>query len=254
MRRIIILLLVTLCLPVYGQCLIRPTNTIHLTSDQTPLNTLDVYVTAPVGKEVHVLWGDGNITTHTGNGSNTKLSHDYAGTGDYDVTVSGTYPMTDFRCYSEPVSGDIGDLSGLTNLSSLWLYSTSVSGDIGDLSGLTNLASLLLYSTSVSDTLSELAGNTDIDYLYVYSTNCDGWDDVTLSNNWAADDVCNIKAQDCGWDQASVDQILIDLAAMVTGSDDGSLNIGGTNAARSAASDAAKTTLLNNGWDITVNE
>lgn len=216
---------------VWGQVVVRPTNTVHWVSDQDPLNTLRFGISAPSGKLVHLLWGDGTATVHTGTGSYVGINHTYGSTGKYRVTLAGFYPVTHLYCVIEPITCDIGNLAGLTKLTGLYLASTSVSG-----------------------TLSELSPITDIDYLYVYSTSVSGWSDVTLSNNWAADDLCDIRAQDCGWSSASVDQILIDLAAMVTGSDAGYLNIGGTNAARTSASDAAKATLLSNGWTITVNE
>lgn len=60
-----------------------------------------------------------------------------------------------------------------------------------------------------------------------------------------------ILIDDLGLTATEVDNFLIDLEA--TGADDGTLNIAGTNAARTSSSDAAVAALQSRGWSITVN-
>jgi hypothetical protein len=123
------------------------------------------------------------------------------------------------------VTGDIGDLAGMTGMSTLSLYSTAVTGDIGDLAGMTGMQYLYLHYTSITYTSTPLPA-------------------------WPG---CDIRAYSCGWNTATVDQFLIDLADGVGAN--GQLYLAGTNAVRSAASDAAKATLLAAGWTpVEVNE
>jgi len=67
---------------------------------------------------------------------------------------------------------------------------------------------------------------------------------------WAG---CDIQIQDLGLDQGEVDGFINDLADGVGAN--GKLYIGGTNAARTAASDAGKAALIAAGWNpVSVNE
>ncbi|WOO91909.1 leucine-rich repeat domain-containing protein (plasmid) [Mollicutes bacterium LVI A0078] len=74
---------------------------------------------------------------------------------------------------------DITPLSGLTNLTYLYLY-TSIS-DITPLSGLTNLTDLYLGNNSISDItpLSGLTNLTDLDL----GTQTINLEDITVNNN-----------------------------------------------------------------------
>jgi len=60
-----------------------------------------------------------------------------------------------------------------------------------------------------------------------------------------------IRMQDNSLSSSEVDNFLIDLEA--SGASDGTLNIAGTNAARTSSSDAAVSALQSRGWSITVN-
>jgi len=83
--------------------------------------------------------------------------------------------------------------------------------------------------------------------LYLYSTSCTQYTSTPLPA-WAGAD---IQIQSIGLDATEVDNFLIDLADGCGAG--GSLNIAGTNAARTAASDAALATLTAAGWVVTVN-
>ena len=151
---------------------------IRLSNDQSSLDTTDIYLAISSGGCV-IDWGDGNTTTAIGS-SSTKYSNDYtaAGTGTYNIVIYGqTKNLTDFRCFHEPISGDIAQFRRLTNLTQLQLYNTSVSGDIANLSGLTSLTLLYLFNTSVSGDIANLPGLTLLTDLELNNTSVSG--DIT---------------------------------------------------------------------------
>ena len=81
----------------------------------------------PAGKEVTIAWGDGNISTVTGPQTETDYSNSYGDANAYTIVFSGDITfITYFNGSSQPISGDIADLSGLTSLTALRLYSTSI--------------------------------------------------------------------------------------------------------------------------------
>jgi hypothetical protein len=193
----------------------------------------------------------------------TSISGDVSG-------ISGLTSMTNLQIYNTLITGNIGGLSALTSLTSLQLHDTSisgdisqvgvltsltliyfhntlVSGDIGSLSTLVSLTQLLGYNTSITGDIGDLKTLTSLAFLYLY-TNTLNYNLTTLPT-WTNND---IRIYSTGLITAMVDNFLIDLAA--AGGINGTLNIAGTNAIRSSASDAAKTTLLGNGWTVTVNE
>ena len=148
---------------------------LRFSNDQTPLNTIDIWLAISSGN-CTIDWGDGNTTTVTGS-SSTQYSNDYtvAGTGTYNIVIYGrTKNITDFRCYNEPISGDIAQFKRLTNLTQLDIYNTSVSGDIANLSGLTSLTILDLDNTSVSGDIANLSGLTSLLHLFFDSTSVSG--------------------------------------------------------------------------------
>lgn len=184
--------------------------------------------------------------------------------------LSGLTSLQNLYLYSTSVSGDIGDLSALTSLQYLRLNNTSVTGDVGDLSELTSLLYLYLYSTSVSGDIGDLSGLTSLEELYLNNTSVSGdigdlsgltsLEDLRLNNAscsygsvalpaWAG---IYINISSVGLDSTEVDNFLIDLADGVGAG--GTLNIAGSNAARTGASDAAKAALLTASWNVTVNE
>lgn len=146
---------------------------IQLSSDQTPLDEINIYLAISSGS-CTIDWGDGNKTTATGAGL-TTYSHSYAGTGTYNIVIYGqTKNITEFKCFSEPISGDIAQFSMLPSLTFLHLEYSSVSGNIADLSGLALLARLQLNSTSVSGGLANLSGWVWLTQLRLASTSVTG--------------------------------------------------------------------------------
>ena len=163
-----------------------------------------------------------------GTGTSDTKTHDYATEGTYTVSITGALDeITYFLCGESSISGDIGQFSNLTSLTSLNLADASISGDIADINTLTGLIFLNLHATSVSD----------------YTT--------TTLPDWEG---CTIFIHNLGLTTTEVDNFLIDLDNATGAPGNGTLHIEGTNAARSVASDAAKASLIVKNWDITVNE
>ena len=122
--------------------------------------------------------------------------------------------------------------------------------NINELQGMTGMTSLNLYNTSCSGDIAELSGMTGITYLRLSSTSC-SYTSTSLPN-WSG---AEIQIYSCGLDFSEVDDFIIDLDTG-TGADDtgGTLNIAGTNEARTSASDDEKASLIAKNWTITVNE
>jgi hypothetical protein len=176
--------------------------------------------------------------------NSTSVSGDI---GDLSTLTS----LTQLHLGATSVSGDIGDLSTLTSLTLLYINNTSVSGDIGDLSTLTSLTLLHLGDTSVSGDIGDLSTLTSVTQLYLYSTNLT-YTTTTLPA-WASG---TLLLYSTGLDSSEVDQFLIDFE--INAGAGGTIDIAGTNQARTAASDAAVTSLTNAGrpggpWVVTAN-
>jgi len=72
------------------------------------------------------------------------------------------------------------------------------------------------------------------------------------SGNYSVDVTgADIRVDNLGLSSSEVDNFLIDLEA--SGASSGTLNIAGSNAARTSSSDAAVSALQSRGWSITVN-
>ena len=187
------------------------------------------------------------------NYSHRKHEHMYNTSVSGDIAnLSGMTSLTNLHMGSTSVSGDIANLSGMTSLTYLYMYNTSVSGDISNLSGMTSLTVLYMYNTSVSGDIANLSGMTSLTYLRMYSIVGRGIVYTTTAlPPWTGTD---IQIYSSGLDAGEVDQFLIDFADGVgTG---GKLYMAGDNGTRTAASDAAKATLLGTvpAWDLQVNE
>jgi Leucine-rich repeat (LRR) protein len=160
--------------------------------------------------------------------------------------LSGLTSLTTLYLNSNDVS-DISPLSGLTSLTFLLLNSNDVS-DISPLSGLTSLTTLNLNNNDVSD-ISLLSGLTSLTTLNLYGNNIDypltgiSWFTAT-SGTFRFDSTVDSSAE--------VDRWLNDLAA--ANWSNCVIYLGGTNPARTSASDAAIATLLVNGCTVYVNE
>ncbi len=115
-------------------------------------------------------WGDGNVENLTV--AEKTYSHTYSAAGSFTITQA--HELTKLQCNTPQVSGDIASVSGLTNLTVLYLAGTQVSGDISSVSGLTNLTNLQLYHTQVSGDIASVSELTNLTVLHLGSTQVSG--------------------------------------------------------------------------------
>jgi hypothetical protein len=216
-----------------------------------------------------------------------SVTSNYSSAGSYSITLTGDHlDLTKIDCASEDVSGDVSGWSALTNLTELYCNNTSISGDVSGWSALTNLTELYCYSTSVSGDISSWSALTNLTILWCYSTSATGdvssWStltsltDLRLQSTSLSGDVSSwstlinltnltgfntsvdfdsssawtshnhqVFLYDCAWTSTQVDNALIAFAAGSFVSK--TIRLDGTNAARTAASDAAVATLTGNG-------
>lgn len=161
--------------------------------------------------------------------------------------------MIKLHCYNTngTIEGDISNLSGMTSATQFFLQYTDVDGDVSSLSGLNaNMTYLYLVSTKAYGDVGALAALTNLKRFYVYDMDTLA---ITYGNQvlpaWSG---ANLQLSSSGLDSTEVDNFMIRLAA--AGGTDGTLNLAGSNGARTSASDAAKATLLSNNWSVAVNE
>jgi hypothetical protein len=194
------------------------------------------------GSNVH---GDISVLSSMTNMSSLELG-DTNISGDISV-LSLLTGLVSLRMYNNSVSGDISALSGLTSLLLIRLENTDVYGDISALSALTSLYYINFYTDAVSGDFSDLSTLTGLTTIFLHNTNVDVGTDSFYA--WSG---TTIWVLNNAWNSTQVDNFLIYLDN--AGAVNGTLSIAGTNAARTSASDAAKTSLLAAGWTITVNE
>src|SRR6056297_1972051 len=126
--------------------------------------------------DVKVNWGDGTVETVADGDSN--LSHDYSGvTGTKKITfifTKGYKDVTELDLNGQDLSGNLSAVSNLTSLNLLYLYNTNVSGDLSAVSNLTSLSYLRLDDTTISGDLSVVSNLTSLNLLRLYDTNVSG--------------------------------------------------------------------------------
>ncbi|MCP4545337.1 MAG: hypothetical protein GY835_02585, partial [bacterium] len=239
----------------------------------TDTGSLTLTTRGAAGTGLWIDWGDGSGATwvsHTDVDTDTDTAHTYSGAGRKRITVTGRLSdVTHFRCsdsslvndiseftgftalqdlrvHGSGVTGDLSGIAGMTTLTRIQLNGSSVTGSIASLAALTNLTFVHAYGIAFTGNMSDLSPLTELETLYLHSTAVGvdtgalaPWDDATI---WA---------QDCSWTATEVDDFLIYLDA--AGGDDGTADVSGTNATRTSASNAAKTSLEGRGWTITAN-
>jgi hypothetical protein len=172
--------------------------------------------------------------------------------GDYSVLL--TLPIVRLAVHNCPlVTGVIGPLSNNQHQIMFYCYGSGVSGSVSNVGGadppLMEMTDFRVNGRgeNITGDFGDLAPMEALLYVQVQGTAV-GYNTTTLPvwNN------IDIRIQDCDLTTDEVDNLINDLAA--TNATNGKLNIAGTNAARSSASDAGKATLLSNGWTLTLNE
>ena len=222
------------------------------------------------GQEISVDWGDGSRSTYSG--TDQVWSHDYGSAGNYVVRIFGSVALTKFKMDQSGanISFDIANLpSGLTYFS-CWGNNT-VTGDITNLpSGLTffscwgnntvtgditNLPSgITFFSCKGNNTVSGDIANlpSGLTYFGCWGSNIIAdYSGKTWTTKPAKFYIVPVSPG--GLSTAEVDQLLIDFDADLTWASGDAIELTGTNAARSAASDAAVTNMTNEGATITTN-
>jgi hypothetical protein len=190
-----------------------------------------------------------------GNGSSTGFElYDSATHGESCNVSSVIIPaaLKFFACDGINLVGDIKNLILPANLSRLYLRSmpAGLTGNIHELNTPVSAAIVVVTGTACSADFSN-AGcwpktiNAYYDYSYNTACTCSNAPIPAMSG-------CVINVKSCGLSSASVDNFLINFADGI--GTPASLDIAGSNAARTAASDAAKLVILATGCALTVNE
>jgi hypothetical protein len=114
--------------------------------------------------------GSGAVTQLSING---LLGNPSGLTGDVGQLAALTQ-LTRMVAYSTQISGDVGQLAALTQLTYLHLQSTQVSGDVGTLAALTRLTYLSVRNTAVTGDIMPLQALTQLRNLYLSTTQVSG--------------------------------------------------------------------------------
>jgi hypothetical protein len=180
------------------------------------------------------------LTIFSCTGSNTT-------SGDIANLPSG---LTTFSCFgSNTISGDIANLpSGLTTFSCGG--SNTTSGDIANL-----LSGLTYFYCTGSNTISGDIANLPSGLTYFYCGGSNTISDYTTPHTWTTKPAIFriIPVGAGGLSTAEVDNLLIDFDADLVWAVGNVINLTGTNAARSAASDAAVANMVGEGCTVTTN-
>lgn len=167
----------------------------------------------------------GNISTWSNLGKLTRIicaSNNFSGDTSSWGNLTG---LTYLDCYSNNLSGDITSWSGLTQLTSLRCYSNNFTGDASTWKTINIGAASIMIATNNNLSFNSSSPWTGRNFHFYFA-----------NNNFTSTDVDNA------------------LIALAGGSfTNKSINLGGTNATRTSASDAAIATLLASGntLDIT---
>lgn len=194
----------------------------------TKTTTVTFTLRGTAGKVISISWGDGNSTELPLQGLSTSVNfvHDYLGlAGTKKITMTGD--LLNVTYLSAPYNNLTRNLSSvavLTSLTYLSLFSNNLTGDLSPVAALTNLVNLYLYTNQLTFTYTIFPAWSGTNYYF----------DSTVSTS------------------TEVDNLLI--AAANGGVNNCIFKVGGTNPARTSASDAAIATLLAAGVTVYVNE
>ena len=189
--------------------------------------------------------GDGTITEVDGNDA-TEVTHttNYSEAGTYYFYVLGdVLDITYVRFAGAFVSGDASGWSVLSNLTYIRFPATSMYGDVSGYSVLTSLEHLNVFRSNIRGDISGWSTLINLTFLASSETI------VTFDNISLWDVSSNLNMQDCNWTSKMVDNALKSFVNL-TGV---TINIGGNNAARTSASDAAFA-IVDAANTLTVNE
>lgn len=150
---------------------------IQLTTDQTSLQTVGINLTFASGT-LTVDWGDSSSTENFVSG--VELTHSYAGTGIYNIKISGDLTnITRFIADNNRITGITGLKTGL--LTDLYLYNNLYSGAL-DLSDAPVSNFVYLYSNSgLTGVTFATSGNGNISRMWIDNCNLSSIDFSNLT-------------------------------------------------------------------------
>jgi len=216
----------------------------------TGASTLTLNLSLPAGRYVRIDWGDGNQTTVTG-AVWQNYSNAYAGAGTFPIKLYGDFRfLTRFQVLSVAVDGTLKRIAALSGpLTFIAGGDNTISGDIAYLPS--NLVYLgILGQTTLFGDIAHLPSG--LAYL-----NCCGLNTISdySGKTWTTKPVTFtlIPTGAGGLSTAEIDQLLIDFDDDLIWAAGNIITLTGTNAARSAASDAAVTSLQSEGVTVTTN-
>jgi len=199
------------------------------------------------GSSVVIDWGDGNKDTITYSAGDYELiSNTYISAGTYDIIIKDSINLYGFY-YADNISITFNSINYPRRLTYFYCTgSNTISGDVTNLpSGLTTF-----YCTG-SNTISGDVTNLPSGLTYFRCTGSNTINDYTSPTIFSVSITYFLLLPVGGLSETEVDNLLIDLDA--SGMSSGTINISGNNAARTAASDAAVTSLQGKGVTVTTN-
>lgn len=195
-------------------------------------------------------------TSLAGNISNiaTMTSMQYLRLDDSSVSgdlsgISGVTSLIQMRLSDTGVTGNISGISGMSNLTHAYLANISISGALSGISGMTSLTNLVINNTGVSGDLADISGLVNLVNALLYNTSIDTYTSTALP----AWDGATLNFNNLTLDSVEVDDFLNDFADSGGNGNNGTLTLGGTNAARTSSSDTSVSDLETDGWDVNVN-
>ena len=222
----------------------------HFTWTTTDLSqSWTIRVTNGIGYWID--WGDGVVSSYTGNGADQVVSKTYTTAGRYCVSfgVDGPENLLYFVSTANALTGTLPDIGSYVNLVSFQVWDNALTGTMVDLS---NNPLLTIYTVQVNQLtgdISCISSNTALVSFSCRDNQFTGYSASTIATTCTT-----FRADNNALSLAAVDGILTDFTTGAGGRPGtGTINLsGGTNSAPSAAVLLAAQMALP-GWTITTN-
>jgi hypothetical protein len=203
-----------------------------LDANHGPESSVTMRIEMPVGKSMHILWGDGNSTLYNGTGSPDTIIHPYTLASLDTISVSGDLDDVEeigFENDSQ-IEGDISGFDLFANLERLYATDTNVDGNISGISSLTSLTQIWADDTSVTGATTSLSLMTSLTHVHfdnvpltgsisVFSS-MSGLVDLWMNGSSVTDSISNLASltslEDIGLDETSVSGALSNLSSLTS--------------------------------------